>query len=91
MSIYCYLHIVVGSQERKGISGGQRRRVSVAIEMMKEADMFLLDGMIRDCRKLFKKNNYLYEVWQCPHNMDGIAIRKMLNLTFNRNEMRHFF
>jgi ABC-type sugar transport system ATPase subunit len=38
--------IVVGCLERKGISGGQRRRVSVAIEMMKEADMFLLDGML---------------------------------------------
>ena len=37
--------VVVGCLERKGISGGQRRRVSVAIEMMKEADMFLLDGM----------------------------------------------
>ena len=55
MSIYCNLHIVVGSQERKGISGGQRRRVSVAIEMMKEADMFLLDGMIIDCRNILRK------------------------------------
>jgi ABC-type multidrug transport system ATPase subunit len=34
---------VVGNIDRKGISGGQRRRVSVAMEMMKEADMFLLD------------------------------------------------
>ena len=47
MYIYFFLPVcvVVGCLERKGISGGQRRRVSVAIEMMKEADMFLLDGM----------------------------------------------
>ena len=38
------LKSVVGSAERKGISGGQRRRVSVAVEMMKESDLFLLDG-----------------------------------------------
>lgn len=39
-----YRTTVVGNIDRKGISGGQRRRVSVAMEMMKEADMFLLDG-----------------------------------------------
>ena len=36
---------MVGSIEKKGISGGQRRRVSVAMEMMKEGDLFLLDGL----------------------------------------------
>ena len=90
MPIYCYLYIVVGSQERKGISGGQRRRVSVAIEMMKEADMFLLDGMIRDCRNIFKKNNYNYEVWQYPDNMNGHCNQK--NVQFNLQcQMRRFF
>jgi ABC-type multidrug transport system ATPase subunit len=34
---------VVGNVSTKGISGGQRRRVSVAMELMKEADMILLD------------------------------------------------
>ena len=48
--IFLLTCVVVGCMERKGISGGQRRRVSVAIEMMKEADMFLLDGMhLRMC------------------------------------------
>jgi ABC-type sugar transport system ATPase subunit len=35
---------VVGSAEEKGISGGQKKRVSVAMEMMKEAPLFFLDG-----------------------------------------------
>ena len=36
-------HSVVGSAEKKGISGGQKKRVSVAVELVKEADIFLLD------------------------------------------------
>ena len=33
----------VGNAETKGVSGGQKKRVSVAMEMMKEAPLFLLD------------------------------------------------
>ena len=36
-------HSVVGSAENKGISGGQKKRVSVAMELIKEPDFFLLD------------------------------------------------
>lgn len=36
-------HSVVGSPEVKGISGGQKKRVSVAMELMKEPTFFLLD------------------------------------------------
>ena len=77
MPIYCYLYIVVGSQERKGISGGQRRRVSVAIEMMKEADMFLLDGMIRDCRNILRKT--------IAFTNEKMQSEKKFNLIFNKN------
>ncbi len=34
---------IVGSPEIKGISGGQKKRVSVAMELMKEPSFFLLD------------------------------------------------
>ena len=34
---------IVGSAELKGISGGQKKRVSVAMEMTKEAALFFLD------------------------------------------------
>ena len=34
---------IVGSAEKKGISGGQKKRVSIAMEMVKEAAMFFLD------------------------------------------------
>lgn len=34
---------IVGSAERKGISGGQKKRVSVGMEMTKEAALFFLD------------------------------------------------
>jgi ABC-type lipoprotein export system ATPase subunit len=37
-------HSVVGGTDKKGISGGQKKRVSIAMEMMKEAAMFFLDG-----------------------------------------------
>ncbi|CAM9687790.1 unnamed protein product, partial [Ectocarpus fasciculatus] len=33
----------VGNETLKGVSGGQKKRVSVAMEMMKEAPLFLLD------------------------------------------------
>jgi ABC-type multidrug transport system ATPase subunit len=36
-------HSVVGSPEKKGISGGQKKRCSMAMEMMKEASLFFLD------------------------------------------------
>ena len=36
-------HSIVGSAEVKGISGGQKKRVSVACELVKEAPLFLLD------------------------------------------------
>ena len=35
--------LVVGNSENKIISGGQKKRVSVAMELMKEAPLFLLD------------------------------------------------
>ena len=35
---------IVGSAEKKGISGGQKKRTSIAMEMMKEAPLFFLDG-----------------------------------------------
>jgi ABC-type multidrug transport system ATPase subunit len=35
---------IVGGADKKGISGGQKKRVSIAMEMMKEAAMFFLDG-----------------------------------------------
>lgn len=34
---------VVGSAAKRGISGGQKKRVSIGMELMKEADMFFLD------------------------------------------------
>ena len=34
---------IVGSVEKRGISGGQRKRVSVAMEIMKEPALFFLD------------------------------------------------
>jgi ABC-type multidrug transport system ATPase subunit len=34
---------IVGSPEIKGISGGQKKRVSLAMEMMKEPSLFFLD------------------------------------------------
>jgi ABC-type multidrug transport system ATPase subunit len=37
-------HSIVGGASKKGISGGQKKRVSIAMEMMKEASMFFLDG-----------------------------------------------
>ena len=37
-------HSVVGSAEEKGISGGQKKRCSVGMEMIKEAPLFFLDG-----------------------------------------------
>jgi ABC-type lipoprotein export system ATPase subunit len=37
-------HSIVGGASKKGISGGQKKRVSIAMEMMKEAAMFFLDG-----------------------------------------------
>ena len=47
---------IVGSAEKKGISGGQKKRVSIAMEMVKEAAMFFLDeptsGTVR-CLKTF--------------------------------------
>ncbi len=36
-------HSVVGGSGVKGISGGQRKRVSIGMEMMKEAALFFLD------------------------------------------------
>jgi ABC-type multidrug transport system ATPase subunit len=35
---------VVGSPDKRGISGGQKKRVSVAMELTKEAALFFLDG-----------------------------------------------
>jgi ABC-type multidrug transport system ATPase subunit len=37
---------VVGSPEKRGISGGQKKRVSVAMELTKESSLFFLDGII---------------------------------------------
>ena len=34
---------VVGSPVQRGISGGQKKRVSIAMELMKEAELFFLD------------------------------------------------
>ena len=36
-------HSVVGSPEKKGISGGQKKRVSIGMELMKEPSLFFLD------------------------------------------------
>jgi ABC-type multidrug transport system ATPase subunit len=36
----------VGSPEQRGISGGQKKRVSVAIELAKEPALFFLDGKV---------------------------------------------
>jgi ABC-type multidrug transport system fused ATPase/permease subunit len=36
-------HSIVGSPDEKGISGGQKKRTSVAMELTKEAKFFLLD------------------------------------------------
>jgi ABC-type multidrug transport system ATPase subunit len=36
-------HTVIGNAEEKSISGGQKKRVSVAMEMVKEAPLFFLD------------------------------------------------
>ena len=36
-------HSVVGDEEIKGISGGQKKRVSVGMELVKEASLFFLD------------------------------------------------
>lgn len=36
-------HAVIGTTDEKSISGGQRKRVSVAMEMVKEAPLFFLD------------------------------------------------
>ena len=71
MYIYFLLTcVVVGCLERKGISGGQRRRVSVAIEMMKEADMFLLDGMrLRMCDNIrWPIRSQIVSVWEGLRN-----------------------
>jgi ABC-type multidrug transport system ATPase subunit len=35
---------VVGSPDKRGISGGQKKRVSVAMELTKESSLFFLDG-----------------------------------------------
>mmetsp|Transcript_30790 Transcript_30790/g.42142 ORF Transcript_30790/g.42142 Transcript_30790/m.42142 type:complete len:927 (-) Transcript_30790:291-3071(-) len=34
---------IVGNAERRGISGGQKKRVSIAIELVKESSLFFLD------------------------------------------------
>ena len=34
---------VVGSAAKRGISGGQKKRVSIGMELMKEAELFFLD------------------------------------------------
>ena len=39
----------IGSPEKKGISGGERRRVSVAMEMVRNPSILFLDGQ---CHKL---------------------------------------
>ena len=36
-------HSVVGSPEQKGISGGQKKRVSIGMELIKEPSLFFLD------------------------------------------------
>ena len=37
---------IVGNAEKRGISGGQKKRVSIAMELVKEASLFFLDGHI---------------------------------------------
>ena len=37
---------IVGNAEKRGISGGQKKRVSIAMELVKEAALFFLDGHI---------------------------------------------
>ena len=47
LGISAIMHSIVGSPERKGISGGQKKRVSVAMELMKEPSLFFLDEPTR--------------------------------------------
>ena len=35
---------IVGNAETRGISGGQKKRVSIAMELVKESSLFFLDG-----------------------------------------------
>jgi len=43
LDIYHVRTSVVGNATKRGISGGQKKRVSIATELMKEAEMFFLD------------------------------------------------
>lgn len=38
---------LIGSPEKKGISGGQKKRVSIGMELMKEPSLFFLDEPTR--------------------------------------------
>ena len=35
---------IVGNAGKRGLSGGQKKRVSIAMELVKEAALFFLDG-----------------------------------------------
>ncbi len=45
-------YVRVGSPEERGVSGGQKKRCSVAVEMTKEAALFFLDGMLSASNRL---------------------------------------
>ena len=46
LDISCIRCNIVGNAEKRGISGGQKKRVSIAMELVKEAALFFLDGHI---------------------------------------------
>jgi ABC-type multidrug transport system ATPase subunit len=73
---------VVGNIDRKGISGGQRRRVSVAMEMMKEADMFLLDEPTSGL-----DSGTSISLMNCLHSLSSLGTNIVATLHQPRNEI----
>lgn len=73
---------VVGNIDKKGISGGQRRRVSVAMEMMKEADMFLLDEPTSGL-----DSGTSISLMNCLHSLSSLGTNIVATLHQPRNEI----
>lgn len=64
LGLYLVRRSPVGNEDVKGVSGGQKKRVSVAMEMMKEAPLFLLDEVLYSIYNVLWP--FIFIIGYCP-------------------------
>ena len=45
LGLYDIRHTIIGDERRRGISGGQKKRVNIGMELVAQPSMLFLDGM----------------------------------------------